>query len=226
MINNFRIFLLLISILTPIFLITSGMRTALSPVFVNFEYKLPNFPADTYGFTTEERLVWANYSIWYLLGEISDEEFSTLQFLDGAPLFNEREISHMIDVRDLTLVMLAIWRLLSVFFMIVLFIGWKNNWLHALFRALENGARITLAIIIGILVYVLINFNQLFTLFHQIFFEGDSWLFYLSDTLIRLFPIKFWQDLFIYIGSFCILTSLILIILGRSIDKKRTEAQS
>lgn len=218
MINNFRIFLLLISILTPIFLITSGMRTALSPVFVNFEYKLPNFPADTYGFTTEERLVWANYSIWYLLGEISDEEFSTLQFLDGAELFNEREISHMIDVRDLTLVMLAIWRLLSVFFMIVLFIGWKNNWLRALFRALEDGAKITLAIIIGILVYVLINFNQLFTLFHQIFFEGDSWLFYLSDTLIRLFPIKFWQDLFIYIGSFCILTSLILIILGRSID--------
>ena len=224
MINNFRIFLLLISILTPIFLITSGMRTALSPVFVNFEYKLPNFPADTYGFTTEERLVWANYSIWYLLGEISDEEFSTLQFLDGAELFNEREISHMIDVRDLTLVMLAIWRLLSVFFMIVLFIGWKNNWLRALFRALEDGAKITLAIIIGILVYVLINFNQLFTLFHQIFFEGDSWLFYLSDTLIRLFPIKFWQDLFIYIGSFCILTSLILIILGRSIDKKKTEA--
>jgi len=106
------------------------------------------------------------------------------------------------------------------FFTIVLFLGWKNNWLRALLRALQDGAKITLAIIIGILIYVSINFNQLFTLFHQVFFDGDSWLFYLSDTLIRLFPIKFWQDLFIYIGSFCILTSSILIILGRSVDKK------
>ena len=221
--NNFRVFLLLISILTPVFLITSGMRTALSPVFVNLEYKLPNFPPDTYGFSTEERLVWANYSIRYLLGKVSEEDFSTLQFLDGTPLFNEREISHMIDVRDLTLVMLAIWRILFGFFTIVLFIGWKNGWQRALLSALENGAKITLAIIIGILLYVLINFNQLFTLFHQIFFEGDSWLFYLSDTLIRLFPIKFWQDLFIYIGSFCFLTSSTLIILGRLVNKK-TEA--
>jgi integral membrane protein (TIGR01906 family) len=218
--NNFRLFLLAISILTPIFLITSGMRTALSPIFVNIEYKLPNFPPDTYGFTTEERFVWANYSIRYLLGEVSEEEFSTLEFPDGAPLFNEREISHMVDVRDLTLVMLAIWRILFMFFTIVLFLGWKNNWLPELLRAIEYGAKITLAIIIGILIFVLVNFNQLFTLFHQIFFEGDSWLFYLSDTLIRLFPVKFWQDLFIYIGSFCILTSLILIIFGRLVDNK------
>jgi integral membrane protein (TIGR01906 family) len=201
------------------------MRTALSPFFVNLEYKLPNFPPDTYGFTTDERLVWADYSIRYLLGKVSEEEFSTIQFLDGAPLFNEREISHMIDVRDLTLIMLAIWRILFGFFTIVLFIGWKNNWQRAFLRALEDGAKATLAIIVGILIYVLINFNQLFTLFHQIFFEGDSWLFYLSDTLIRLFPIKFWQDLFIYIGSFCILTSSILIIFGRSVDKK-TEAHN
>ena len=113
--NNFRIFLLLISILTPIFLITSGIRTALSPIFVNLEYKLPNFPPDTYGFSTKERLVWANYSIRYLSGKVSEEEFTTLQFLDGTPLFNEREISHMIDVHDLTLVMLAIWEYCSDF---------------------------------------------------------------------------------------------------------------
>ena len=214
--KNIRVFFLLISILTPILLITSGMRTALTPIFVNIEYKLPNFPPDTYGFTTEERLIWANYSIQYMLGKVSDNEYSVLQFPDGSPLFNEREISHMLDVRDLTLVMLGIWRILIVFFTIVLFLGWKNNWLPMLLLAFENGAKITLTIIFGILVYVWINFDQLFTIFHQIFFEDSSCLFYLSDTLIRLFPIKFWQDLFIYIGSFGIITSFILIILGRS----------
>ena len=216
----FQLFFLIIIILTPVLLITSAMRTALSPIFVNIEYKLPNFPPDSYGFTTEERLHWANYSIQYMTGEISEEEFSALQFPDGTPLFNDREISHMIDVHDLTVSMLALWRILIIFFTILLLAGWKNDWLHPLFHVLENGAKLTLTIIFGILVYVWINFNQLFTLFHQIFFDGDSWLFYLSDTLIRLFPIKFWQDLFIFIGSFGIITSLILIILGRSIDKE------
>jgi integral membrane protein (TIGR01906 family) len=48
---------------------------------------------------------------------------------------------------------------------------------------------------------ILLNPNvfwQFFTLFHQVFFTGDSWLFYYSDTLIRLFPIRFWQDAFLW----------------------------
>ena len=218
--TNFRIFLLFLTILTPVLLITSGMRIALSSVFVNIEYKLPNFPPDVYGFTTKERLIWANYSIQYLVGKVSEEEFSAFKFSNGAPLFNQREISHMIDVRNLTAVMLNIWRILIVFFMIILFLGWKNNWLPQLLHAFENGGKITCALILLILGSVWINFDELFTRFHQIFFKGDSWLFYLSDTLIRLFPIKFWQDLFIFIGGFCILISVILIILSRLFSKK------
>jgi integral membrane protein (TIGR01906 family) len=217
---TFRLFLTLLSILTPLLLITTAMRIALSPIFVNFEYRLSNFPPDIYGFSKEERLVWANYSIQYLLGKVSEEEFSTLEFPDGIPLFNDREISHMIDVRDLTVVMLNIWRILLVFFIIALFLGWKKNWLRTLVNSLENGAKITIAITLGIFLYVMVNFNHLFTIFHQIFFEGDSWLFFLSDTLIRLFPIKFWQDLFIYIGSFCILISELILTFGRIIYKK------
>jgi len=216
-----RLFLAFLSILTPLLFITSAMRTALTPIFVNLEYHLPNFPPDPYGFSKKERLVWANYSIRYLLGKVSEEEFSTLEFPDGTPLFNEREISHMIDVHDLTLVMLNVWRILLVFFILVLFLGWKNNWLHTLIHSLENGAKITIVLTLGIFLYVIMNFNHLFTIFHQIFFEGDSWLFYLSDTLIRLFPIKFWQDLFIYIGFFCILLSLLLLNFGRVIYKNR-----
>ena len=34
--------------------------------------------------------------------------------------------------------------------------------------------------------------------FHSLFFEGDSWLFQYSDTLIRLFPLRFWQDTFLF----------------------------
>jgi integral membrane protein (TIGR01906 family) len=215
-----RIALFIVALLTPLLILTTSMRIALSPIFYRFEYNLPNFPEDSYGFTKQERLKWANVSIMYLLGSISDKEFAEQKFSDGTPLFNEREISHMADVRNLTVDMLCLWRTLAVSFLIVINLGWKNKWLSLLFAALGKGAKITVILILTILLLVLIDFSQLFTLFHQIFFTGDSWLFYLSDTLIRLFPMKFWQDLFIFIGSFCIILSLILLYLNNKIKKK------
>ncbi|RPJ17838.1 MAG: DUF1461 domain-containing protein, partial [Chloroflexi bacterium] len=59
-----------------------------------------------------------------------------------------------------------------------------------------------LAVTIGLIVVVgiAVNPNVFWTFFsglHTLFFEGDSWLFHFSDTLIRLFPIRFWQDAFL-----------------------------
>ena len=56
-----------------------------------------------------------------------------------------------------------------------------------------------LAAVIGVIAVIGIAINpniffSFFAGFHSLFFEGDSWLFLYSDTLIRLFPIRFWQD--------------------------------
>jgi integral membrane protein (TIGR01906 family) len=56
---------------------------------------------------------------------------------------------------------------------------------------------------------VLVDFDGLFTAFHHLFFEGDTWLFYYSDSLIRLFPMRFWRDAFILTGGITILLALI-----------------
>jgi len=36
-------------------------------------------------------------------------------------------------------------------------------------------------------------------------------MFAYSDTLIRLFPVRFWQDCFIYVGGFALVVGLALI---------------
>jgi integral membrane protein (TIGR01906 family) len=102
----------------------------------------------------------------------------------------------MKDVRYLTLIVLQIWMGLCVFFGSVLFASLVGKWSGNFLRKLRDGAFRTIALILTILAAVWLNFDQLFTQFHRIFFEGDTWLFYFSDTLIRLFPLKFWQDLF------------------------------
>jgi uncharacterized membrane protein len=43
-----------------------------------------------------------------------------------------------------------------------------------------------------------------------LFFTGDSWLFLYSDTLIRLFPMRFWQDAFLFAGALDVLGGLAL----------------
>ena len=62
---------------------------------------------------------------------------------------------------------------------------------------------VILSIAVGLIAVIGISvdpdlFFRFFAGFHSLFFEGDSWLFLFSDTLIRLFPIRFWQDAFLF----------------------------
>jgi integral membrane protein (TIGR01906 family) len=66
-------------------------------------------------------------------------------------------------------------------------------------------------------VFASVNFWQFFTEFHGLFFTGNSWQFLFSDTLIRLFPLRFWQDAFIFVGivDFICSTALVLGLLSK-----------
>jgi len=217
-----KILLAILLIIMPLVIIITSIRIALTPMFVNVEYQLPGFPADDYGFTTEDRLVWSRFSINYLLGRVSHEELVNQRLPDGTPLFNARELDHMLDVQILTAMVLRFWRILLIYLLAILTLSWRSGMLNDFFIAAKRGAQITILLILGILFYLSINFNQLFNQFHQLFFEGDSWLFLLSDNLIRLFPLRFWRDLFIFIGGLSLALSVLLISIKQKnlFDKK------
>ena len=56
------------------------------------------------------------------------------------------------------------------------------------------GALATLAIAVLAVPFILLGFDRFFTRFHELFFEGDSWRFSTTDTLIRIYPERFWED--------------------------------
>lgn len=216
--KNLILFLLILTF--PVMAVTSAIRVALTPLYINAEYNLPGFPPDDYGFSTADRLQWGQYSIDYLLGKVSQADFSTQTLPDGSPLFNEREISHMLDVRNLSAPVLLIWKVVLAFFALMLLASLWGKWSVEYLKALNNGAQLTILLIILILVSVVLNFDLLFTKFHQLFFTGDTWLFYLNDNLIRLFPMRFWRDLFIFIGTLTIFISALPFLLWRRRLKK------
>ena len=191
----------LVSLLTPLALIGLALRILLTPLFYMLEYNMPYFPADEYGFTKEDRLKWAKPSVEYLVNNADISYLGDLTFEDGSPLYNERELSHMKDVKDVVKGSLSIWYI-SIGFLAILFaVARRYDWVADYLNGLRRGGwwMIGLAVALGLIAGggILLNpdiFWNFFAWFHSLFFEGDSWLFYYSDTLIRLFPIRFWQD--------------------------------
>jgi len=75
--------------------------------------------------------------------------------------------------------------------------AWRGGWTAAYQQGLERGGWLTLIVIGAVLLFVVLAFNAIFVIFHQVFFQAGTWTFPTSDTLIRLFPERFWQDTFL-----------------------------
>ncbi len=205
----------LISATVPYMLIMLSIRLLFTPLFLVVEYNLPGFPADPYGFNTRERLKYGSLSIQYMFNNQGPQFLAAIPFEDGTPIYNEREVSHMLDVKILLQTTLKIFYGLLVLHALILGLSWRNKSLNAYWRDLSNGGWATIVLIATIIIAVVISFDQLFTAFHKVFFTGDSWLFYFSDTLIRLFPMRLWQDAFIMMGVITLIFAFLLAIFGR-----------
>jgi len=183
-----------VALIIPIFILISVSRLLMTPVFLQLEYSMPGFPEDGYGFSQEDRLEYAPYAVDYLLNSEGIEYLSDLEFEGGGDLFNERELSHMVDVKDLVQVGVRFWWVLLLFIVLVGVVSWRWELLDWFRSGLSLGGLVTVFVLVLVSLIGILSFNTLFTNFHRIFFEDGSWLFYYSDTLIRLFPIRFWQD--------------------------------
>lgn len=211
---------ILIALLTPFLLIMFVIRILINPLFARIEYQMPNFPMDIYGFEQEERLEYAIYGIKYLTNDKDINYLGDLTFEDGSPLFKDRELNHMIDVKVLISKTLSAWYG-ATFFLGLLTIWAKqtNRW-YGFRSVLGLSGKLTIGLMILGGFSLVINFDWLFTQFHHLFFEGDTWLFYTSDTLIRLYPMRFWQDAFIAVFGLTLIGAVLLIWQAKNISKE------
>jgi len=207
----------LVAILVPFALIMVGVRLLLTPLFLQIEYRLPGFPPDDFGFTTAERLHWGTYGIAYLLNDSPASYLGELKFDSGQPVFVAREVSHMQDVKAVVDGLLRAWYGVLALITLLGLWAWKAGWLPAFRAGLQLGGVLTLAVAgLSALLGTLgasgsgALFWEFFSGFHGIFFSGSSWLFEYSDTLIRLYPLRFWQDAVLYVGLLAAIAAALL----------------
>ena len=191
----------IVTLLTPVALVLTAVRILLTPAFPPFEYSMPGFPADPYGFTLEERLHWSYFAVEYLVNDAGIEYLGDLRFEDGTPVYNERELKHMLDVKITVQGALRVWWLSLAALLGLGLWAWFGRWFDAYRRGLSRGGWLTAILVAGMLAFVVLSFGVIFVAFHNVFFAPGTWVFYYSDTLIRLFPERFWRDIFIYVGA-------------------------
>ncbi|WP_237233295.1 TIGR01906 family membrane protein [Rothia nasisuis] len=182
----------IITLTIPVLTIMVAVRAVASPLFLWIEYHRPGFPADTYGFSTEERLRLGSYGLDYILNLAPETYLSHVQ-TGGKAAFQASEVHHMTDVKH---VMLSA-TVFAVVMLVLALISARSLRLRApgvLRSSLFAGAWLTLLTCLALALTGLLGWERFFTAFHQLFFPQGNWQFAMSDTLIRLYPPQFWVD--------------------------------
>ncbi len=212
----YRILAWVVAIVTLVALVLTAVRILLVHPFLPFEYSMPGFPPDPYGFSKTDRLYWSGIALDYLLNAEGIDFLGNLRFQDGSAVYNERELSHMVDVKIALQNALKVW-MVSLGLLAVLGVwAWRSRWADEFKRGLRLGGWLSVFFVAGVIVVVLLSFGAFFVGFHEVFFQPGTWMFYWSDTLIRLFPERFWRDIFIYIGILTAGLGLLVVFLARA----------
>ncbi|MFT7585096.1 MAG: integral membrane protein (TIGR01906 family) [Cellvibrionaceae bacterium] len=208
-----------IVILSFPFLLGFGtVRTIIASDYPAFEY--PRIAPDAYGWSAEERLALGNATLDYIQRpEPAEEVIYLLKDMrlpedQATPVYNESEIGHMIDVKIL---FDGIGRVLRGLMVIVpvglasLFFINKTEFYETVYK----GGWATVILLASIAIFILVGWTVFFTLFHELLFPPGTWTFYYTDSLIRLFPEKFWFDVGAIISIGTLLEGVIVMFIGR-----------
>lgn len=138
---------------------------------------------------------------------------------EARPFFNEREILHMEDVKDLFLIAMQI-RMAAIVIILsgsVFLYERKQNWKSMLAKYYIASVIALLGIGGALGFLVSRNFSKYFVIFHELFFDNDLWLLDpKTELMIRMLPEGFFADFTLRIGIFvgiAIVVTLIVSIL-------------
>ena len=205
------------ALMLPILLVNINLRLVTGHWFVRWEYGKPGFPPDPYGLSTAERIRLATVCQDYLATNADISLLADLELTEGGLAFNARELRHMSDVQ-------AVYHGIVVAGIVaaVVCIGVGAVWVLSgtanrhLPTALVNGSLVTLGLLAAVGGFMLVSWGEFFTTFHRIFFTGETWIFPNSDTLIRLFPTRFWIDIAATLVGLLVIQSITLGVISRS----------
>lgn len=197
----------------PVVLITGTLCCEVNKLRL-YEYGFDKYEiSDATGIDKVELSKVAQHLIDYFSLRADEAQITVIKGGQEFDLFNERELVHLKDVRDL--IQLDYWvkggsLLVIITCILLLFFICRVGW-RIIVKGLLWGSIVTLCLVVGLAFWALFGFERFFLLFHVVSFSNEYWMLNpATDYLIKLFPEGFFYDAAMFGFGAVILEALLL----------------
>lgn len=210
----------LAGVATAIVLLGVSVALFFNPIWIGFEQESAGVP-DITGWTSEQVEAVTGSLLFDLF--IGPPAFSAS--VDGRPVLDAAERSHMVDVRNVLLPAVLVAGAAAAVLIILLAVSRHDAWLWRAI-ALGSGALTFVGAVVG--AAVVFFFDAAFLLFHRVFFPQGNFTFDArTERLTQLFPDQFWTETALAISVIGLLTAAVVTVVAwRRADRLRTDAQA
>lgn len=170
----------------------------------------------------------------YLIGDKDTPDLQIRIKTDAGmrDFFNERELIHMKDVRDLFLKGMQ-FRYIALMFALFVFVYCrfgifreKKAFLKATGKGLLIGTAAFFGIMLILSVIFMVDFNSAFITFHKIFFDNDYWLLDpRTSLLINILPEGFFFDIVKKVLILFLPSAAVVVVIAFLINRKYKNAE-
>lgn len=219
-------FICAISVIVILLITSVEAVTYWIPGYYENEYTKYNVANDV-NMEMEDLLHVTSEMMSYLRGNRDNLNIPTVVNGIEREFFNEREIAHMEDVRNLFIgaIKLRFLCIVAAFISVMVLLVLKSNLKLILSKTFCLGSGLFFAVSAFLFAVISTDFSKYFIVFHHIFFTNDLWILDPStDLLINIVPEPFFMDTALRIGltfglSVCVLFIISLIYLRHSSKK-------
>ncbi|MFL2642534.1 MAG: TIGR01906 family membrane protein [Dehalococcoidia bacterium] len=209
---SLKYILLILSSFLFIFISISGILFSLLKFEFIYQYNLSIYPI-------EERTSLPIDLIENTNIQIKEYFFSQEEFLN-VELFNDKEILHMKDVKEIINNLFLFGKISSLILVLIAFLVIYKFKVH-LYSIFKYSSIIFIIIIFLFFLLSLISFNKIFMLFHEIAFRNDLWLLNINeDYLLMMFPESFFRDVAIFLLLSSLIVNFIMFYITKSLSNK------
>ena len=200
---------LVIALATGLGIVAVVLPLFLNPLWVGFEQGRSEAAAWT-GYTPEALREATDAILADLVIGPPDFDVSVA----GAPVLNDRERSHMRDVRSVFIAFFAV-ALAAVVAAAVLTARRGRTRTAETWRAIRSGALGLIVVLVFAGGAAVLAFDLLFEIFHRLFFAGGSYTFDpATERLVQLFPFQFWQETAMAVGLVAIVVAAVVAVVA------------
>ncbi len=194
----------LVVLATPCVTVAVAVLLFLNPIWVGFDQGRSDVSQLT-GYTPAQ--------VSQVTGSIlSDLVFGPPNFavtVNGAPVLDVAERSHMADVRT---VLLNLGLVALIAALVLVLFGLASRGAAWFWRAVEAGGKLLVGGVVVVGLAFALFFDQAFQLFHEIFFAPGTYMFDVrTEKLVQLFPDQFWSETSVAIALAVLALALVVV---------------